>query len=1533
MNTQLMKNVTFFQNIRLHFLLVTLFLMVLVFTRSPALVRAAASDIVINEVLAANASNNMDADFKNFSDWIELHNTTSSEINVGGYYLSDDKGWKRKWRIPWGTKIPAGGYLIIWADGENTGLHTNFKLNIDGEIVILSNSSGNELDRVDFESDNQLPDVSYGRKTDGGSLWGYFGQPTPGSSNNAQSSVDSPTVTSIPDFSREGGFYSSSRQLTLSHSSGDIYYTLDGSIPTQNSTLYTQPIQISETTVVRARAYTSNKLPSAVATHTYFIGYTSELRVVSLATDDNYLFDPDIGIYVKGSGYKPGNSESANYYQDWTRPVSVELYETDGDLGFHIDAGLKIHGGHTRRFPIKSLYINAQETYGYKKVPYALFDEKPFDKYSGFILRTSGNDYNQTLFADAMMQRLLVDDMDLEYQAYEPAVVFINGEYWGIHNIREKINEAYLETNTGVDKDDIDLLEDNAEVKAGSSDHYEDMLSYIATHGLTNTVRYEYIQDQMEVDQFMQYEIAQIYYGAKDWPGNNIAYWRPQTSDGRWRWILFDTDVAFSYGFDFNHNTLAYATVINNSYPNPEWSTFLLRELMNNQEFREEFAQRFAAHINITFNEDRVLDLIDEMEEAIEPEIPNHVARWPHMSSVQGWHWQVDDLREYAENRAPYAFGFIQSELVLSDTVEIEIDISSPDRGAVYIHDVKVPHDNFEGEFFPRIPLRLEAVAEPGYEFIRWVVNGSTAGYKEKLTITPYGNTDIRAVFSRVDDALVINEIHYHPADIQEVDGHNYEFIELYNPNSSTLELEGFHFSEGITFTFGANTEIDPGEYIIVARDAAAYANQPYQVFQWTAGALSNGGEELVLRNDKGDYVDLVAYSSVVPWPTEADGLGYSLELKETSWANASEQNWELSDGLGGTPGRSNDEEAVPDNNPLIINEIYYEPIEIGGDNNALEFVELFNRGATSIDLTGYTFSDGINYTFASGTVIGPSEYIVVANNSSYYSGVGYPFQAFTWSGGRMSNGGEMLVLRDGTGAVVDAVDYQTDNSLGWPLMTAGYSLEVIPAPVGNHFGQMWESSAEKFGTPGRANDEDDAVISIHSLSVQEGDDEVTGLTFMVELSYTIGTTATVDYVTVDGTAVASSDYEPVAGTLEILPRQASAIILVPIIGDHHYEVDETVWVNLSNPQAASLSVDSAAGTIVNDDDFPTASVMSNTAPESAAQVPVTVTLSAESIMPLTVTISTADRSATAPDDYTATSTQLVFDPGETEQTVWIDLTDDDFDEVDEQFAVVVSEALNGIVGAAGSVRLLDDDEPTAVLTVSNAMLEEGTVSQNMAVFTATLSASSAATVTVDYITASGTAMADEDFVHTAGTLVFAPGQTVQTILIPIVNEEFFEDDEIFYLNFSNAAHVLSYTAQALGTITNDDRFRPNLSITDVVVVEGDNGVQTVTLTLTLSVAYTKTVSVNYATADGTALQDADYRYATGLVTFFEGELSKQISIEVVGDLEFEADEMFTVELSNPQDLVLADQNGRITIQNDDSVVFRAYFPVVIGNP
>ncbi|MCB0035162.1 MAG: lamin tail domain-containing protein [Anaerolineales bacterium] len=1496
------------------------------------LAAAAADDVVINEVLAANASNNMDADFKNFSDWIELHNTTGSEINVGGYYLSDDPGWKRKWRIPWGTKIPANGYLLIWADGENTGFHTNFKLDIDGEVVIFSDSGGNELNRVDFLLQEQLTDVSYGRTTDGGSTWGYFGQPTPGSSNNAQTSVGSLNVSSMPNFSKDGGFYGGSQQLTLS-SSGAIYYTLDGSIPTLNSTLYTQPIQVSDTTVVRARAYEPGKLPSLVASHTYFIGYTSELRVVSLSIDDAYLFDPDIGIYVEGSAYNPNNARSANYYQDWARPVSVELYEPNGDLGFHIDAGLEIHGGHTRRFPIKSLYVNPGETYGSKNVSYELFGEKPFDKYAGFILRTSGNDYNQTLFADAMMQRLLVDDMDLEYQAYEPAVVFINGEYWGIHNIREKINEAFIETNTGVDENALDLLENNADVKAGSNTHYEDMINYIATYGMTETVRYEHVQDQMDIDQFMQYEIAQIYYGAKDWPGNNIAFWRPQTNDGRWRWILFDTDVAFSYGHPVSHNTLAYATAINSNYPNPDWSTFLLRELLDNQAFREEFAQRFATHINITFDKDHVLDLINAMEARIEPEIPNHVARWSHMGSISNWHNEVDDLRYYAQNRAPHAFAFVQSELVLSDTIDIEIDISSPDRGAVYIHDVRVPYDNFVGQFFPHIPLRLEAVPEPGYEFIRWVVNGSTAGYSEKLTVTRSGNTDIRAVFARVDDALVINEIYYNPAAVQEIDGHNYEFVELYNPNSSTLDLEGFYFSAGITFTFGANTEIDPGEYIIVAREAAAYTGQPYQVFQWEAGALSNNGEELALRNDSGDYVDLVAYDNVTPWPVEADGHGYSLELRETSLANASVENWELSDGLGGTPGRSNDETAVVNENDLIINEIYYEPIEIDGDNNVLEFVELFNRGASPIDLTGYTFSDGIDYTFAPGTVIEPDEFIIVANDSSYYTGAGYPFQAFTWTDGRLSNGGEMLVLRDGNGSVVDAVDYQTDNTFGWPLMTAGYSLEVIPAPVSNHFGEMWEASAEKLGTPGRANDEDDTVVSIRAVAVQEGDDGIIGLTFTVDLSYTVGVTMAVDYETVDGTAVAPNDYEPISGTLEILPRQTSGIILVPIVGDHHYEADETVTVTLSNPQAAVLAVSSAAGTIVNDDGFPTVSVMTNTIVESAAQVPVTVTLSAESMMPLTATVSTADGSATAPDDYSPTTTQVVFAPGETEQVVWVDLADDDFDEVDEQFTVVLSETLNGVVGSAGWVQLLDDDEPTAVLSISNATLHEGTLTPQMAVFTATLSASSAATVTVDYMTASGTAVAGEDFVQTAGTLLFAPGQTEQAILVPVVNEEFFEEDETFYLNFSNATHVASFTTQALGTIENDDRFRPNLMIGDAVVVEGNNGVQLVTVTLTLSVMYTDTVAVDYATADGTAVQGADYQPAAGTVTFAVGELSKQIVIEVISDVEFEADETFTIELSNPQDLVLVNQSATVTIQNDDSVSYKAYFPVVVGTP
>ena len=374
--------------------------------------RAVAPPVVINEVLAGNASTTLDPDYKNFVPWVELHNTGGSAVSLTGYRLTDDLDTPTRWIIPSGVSIPAGGYLVLWLDGKATGRHAPYELGMSGELGLFM-ADGTPVDTLTFGP--QLPDVAYGR--DGGD-WRYFDPATPGATNG--SGLATTTQAAPPALSPPGGFYATAQSVTLSTAPGEtIRYTTDGSRPTANSPVYSAPIAVNGPTAVRARAFAAGSLPSPAATSTYLVGVNPNLDVISLVTNPAYFFDDYIGIYVDGkAGVANPNcgKKVANWNQPWERPVSVELYKADGRV-FQQDGGVAIAGSCTRKDPQKQMQLFARPGYGDDDFSVALFADKPLDAYTRIILRAAGQDAANTLLRDALGQQLVAGRMDIDRQA------------------------------------------------------------------------------------------------------------------------------------------------------------------------------------------------------------------------------------------------------------------------------------------------------------------------------------------------------------------------------------------------------------------------------------------------------------------------------------------------------------------------------------------------------------------------------------------------------------------------------------------------------------------------------------------------------------------------------------------------------------------------------------------------------------------------------------------------------------------------------------------------------------------------------------------------------------------------------------------------------------------------------------------------------------------------------------------------------------------------------------------------------------
>jgi len=793
-------------------------------------------------------------------------------------------------------------------DLPNKFLHTNFKLSSSGETVVLTNPQNITIDEVGFGAIG--PDISYGRQPDGSNSWLLFSEATPGDSNTTQGFtglVDQPIV------SISSGFYASPVTVSLNPAivGDEIHYTLDGSEPNLTSQMYTQPILINATKVLRAKSFRTGLLPSKTITNTFFINFITSLTVVSLSSDPANLFDEEFGIYTLGDSAEANFPYfGANFWKDWEIPVHVELFETDGTKGFGINMGAKIFGGWSRGNAQKSFALFARGKYGESILNYKLFDELPFEEYESFVLRNSGNDWGSTMFRDAFMTSL-VDDVDIDKQDYQPAILFINGEYWGIQNIREKVNEHFIAQHHNVNPDSVDILENFGQVVQGDSTEYLELYNFIQNNSMAIPSNYEYVKSQMEVDNFIKYFVSEIYFDNQDWPGSNIKYWK-KTTNGKWRWIMFDTD--FGYGIwnsnAYQNNTLQFALEPNGpGWPNPPWSTLFLRKLLINNSFRYDFINCFADYSNTIFNAANVVNKINSLSSVIAPEISRHSNRW-NQFTYNEWLNNVQVLRTFASNRLNYMRAHFLQYFNLGGTAPVNLSISDTSMGHVHINSLDINTPSWNGIYFLGIPINISAQPKSGYRFVRW--EGSSTSTNDSLNITLNGVLNLNAVFE-IDPnystpKIVINEINYNSSLTFNAE----DWIELYNNGLGNVDISGWIFKDSDdahSFIFPQGTVLDSNSYLVLCIDTSLFKPLFPDVNNYignTGFGLSGSGELVRLYDNQMILIDSLVYDDVAPWPTQPDGNGPTLSLKNPDFDNAVGENWAASLGYG-TPGKIND--------------------------------------------------------------------------------------------------------------------------------------------------------------------------------------------------------------------------------------------------------------------------------------------------------------------------------------------------------------------------------------------------------------------------------------------------------------------------------------------------------------------------------------------------------------------------------------------------------------------------------------------------
>lgn len=696
---------------------------------------------------------------------------------------------------------------------------TGFAISSGGEPIVLTAPDG--LTTIDEYPALPIGTVgtpgvgrSLGRGTGSNfSVLYFYNTPTRGTANTTAGTeaipIDPPTV-SLP-----AGIYSTSQTVTITSAvpNGTIRYTLDGSEPTESSSAYSTPISlgfggnnstqyswiptapsgsgiddwkqpngsVSRIHVLRARFFKTGAA-SRTVTKSYIIDSMGTDRyrfpIVSVASDPANLFNNQSGIYVPGAntystdwpntvGAVPSEFW-ANYYQsgsEWERASHLELFELNGAQLIEGTIGLRINGNTTRNRPRKALRIYNRNPSGSTTwTSTALFPDRNTRSWSTFLLRASGNDWNQSLFRDALVSAIAAPT-GLDRQAARPVVLFLNGEYWGIHNLRERIDEDWIFHNFGLPTDQFAVLEvtsGGANFLNPTSDNsqpifdfgntallsdYKDILARAGNNEFSGDSGYAGLNSRIDVANFIDYSAVTIWSGNTDWPGNNVLMWRSMYSapnsnpklDGRWRYILKDNDFALGLNFNYvpgyNSNvtqmaqfdTLSYATTsAATTWANNEISTRLLRKALENTTFRNQFINRFADLLNTSLSVHETTARLDEHIAVYQLGVQEHFSRWP--TSIN-WSNEVERIRGYLQARPAAVRGHIVNKFGLAGTVQLTAGVTNPNQGVVTVNSLKIESatsgvgadiTNWTGTYFKGVPVTLKAEAKPGYRFSGW---------------------------------------------------------------------------------------------------------------------------------------------------------------------------------------------------------------------------------------------------------------------------------------------------------------------------------------------------------------------------------------------------------------------------------------------------------------------------------------------------------------------------------------------------------------------------------------------------------------------------------------------------------------------------------------------------------------------------------------------------------------------------------------------------------------------------------------------
>ncbi len=829
--------------------------------------------VSVSELSTCNYSAFMNKDNYDFSNYIEF-TTDGDSVNMNGYLIihygkQAVKGnLVERWRWRVSSDWMIGPNSILWLDDTRKDGHASYKLDADGGSIVIY-EQGALIDSITYgKMDINL---SYGRTTAGE---GYM-SPSPGQPNTQAYADINACRCSAPTFSHKGGILEEPIELTI-EGDGEIYYTTNGSEPTkENGTLYTGPIYIGSNTNIRAIAFADSLIQSKTSTATYIVGDEAHaetgftIPIVSITVDSDYFYSDSIGICVRGTngikGEKTCTKGIANYNQEWQRPINFE-YIVDGQTVVSQELEAKVEGGCSRTEKIKSLAIKASNKTGKDSIDYHFFQSKPNVIHKTLHIRNGGTAYSKVRFRDGLMQTFAIG-MNIDYQAFQPVAYYINGVYQGFMDLNERTNSDYIEANYGIKEEDIDLitLSDQLGVRAskGDKDAYNDLVSMLTkTNEKDSVTLYERACARMDMDEYVDYQVFQQFIVNTDWPGNNTKIWR-DVDNGKFRWILFDTDFGFGLpGYEYlggaSKNMINWCAGIGSTQwaNSAGWMTIIFEQLYPNRFFKKKFMTKFLIHLSTTFSPQRIESVFDSISALVDKEYEASFGK----SGASA----ASSMRNFALNRHKFIYGHLQKYVHGGDTVSLQL-ASEMKEAKLYFNGE--PITEYNGKYFSDYELELNAIPPQGYELDKWVITCDTIGNPWADTLDPrkklpgYLVTKLRsggkitATFRPISEqqpethpTIVINEVCTSSNALSknpDPRGKYADWIELYNYGEESYDLAGYTLS-----VIGSDARIVSQSTIPVGYEQTIIRPKEHKVL-WANGDSIYGPSSLNFNLDK----------------------------------------------------------------------------------------------------------------------------------------------------------------------------------------------------------------------------------------------------------------------------------------------------------------------------------------------------------------------------------------------------------------------------------------------------------------------------------------------------------------------------------------------------------------------------------------------------------------------------------------------------------------------------------------------------------